>query len=442
MSEDFASNFMSENGKLDEFALADFVVKKHNIVTCHGVIRDTDGILDESVIKKDIAKKLEILGYKSGTAQKVENILRLCKIRSAVDRIITTENQIPLQNGTITVDLQRGGMTFDTEKFPSPYRLNVSLNTEKSNEEVGEPTRFLEWLKIFDESDIPCFQEIMGYLLLPTTRGQKAFFLLGNGREGKSIWGTILYMIYGNAFTPVKVYELEDNRFTIATTEGKLIAYDDDMNHEKLKKTDNFKSLVTAKIPQQGERKGQDKFEFLPYARICACGNFLPSSLFDTSDGYFRRLLPIRVKNRPPDRKDISDFEKPMENELEAILRWSLIGLKRLILNDFQFSVSKRSQDLLQSIKEESNSILDFIEEKVTFNAKSAVTSEDLYRAYTLFCERNGSIVRSRNSFLSYFKEHDELLRITYSKHLSGGKRGFVGMTINQINLDEMLGGK
>lgn len=441
MSEDFSSKFVLANGKLDEFALADFIIKKHNIVTCHGIVRNTDGTLDESVIKKDIAQKLEFLGYKSGSAQKIENIFRLCKVRSAITKLSTAENQIPLQNGTITVDLKNAGMTFDDEKYPSPYRLNVSLNTEISNEKLGKPTRFMEWLEIFDPSDIDCFQEIMGYLLLPTTRGQKSFFLLGNGREGKSIWGTILYMLYGNAFTPVKVYELEDNRFTIATIEGKLVAYDDDMNHEKLKKTDNFKSLVTAKIPQHGERKGQDKFEFMPYARICACGNFLPSSLFDTSDGYFRRLLPIRVKNRPPDRKDISDFEKPMEQELEAIFRWSLVGLKRLILNDFQFSISKRSQDLLQSIKEESNSILDFIDERVSFNPKLSVTSEDLYREYTLFCERNGNIKRSRNSFLSYFKEHDEILKITYSKHLNGGKRGFVGMTINRIDLDKMLGG-
>lgn len=438
---DMTANFVLGNGKLNEIALADFIIEKHTIVTCHGIMRNADGILDESLIKKYIAEKLKTLGYNSGTIQKVESVFKLCKVRSAVDKIVTEENQIPLKNGTITVDLKTGAMDFEPIKYPSPYRLNVSLDTDKLQSERQDPDRFFEWLDIFDPSDIDCFQEIMGYLLLPTTRGQKSFFLLGNGREGKSVWGSILYMMFGNAFTPVKVYELEDNRFTIATIEGKLIAYDDDMNHEKLKKTDNFKALVTAKTPQQGERKGQDKFEFLPYARICACGNFLPSSLYDTSDGYFRRLLPIRVRNRPADRKDISDFEKPIAEELEEILAWSLTGLKRLIRNDFQFSISKRSEELLQSIKEESNTILDFIDEKITFDAKSSISSSELYRAYQMYCERNGGIVRSKNSFLSYFKEHDEILGISYNKHLPGDKRGFSGMTIRQINLDEMIGG-
>ena len=387
MSE-FTENFVLQNGKLNEIALADFIIKKHNIVTCHGIMRNIDGTLDESIIKKDISDKLSTLGYKSGIMQKIDSVFKLCKIRSSVEKITTEENQIPLKNGTITVNLKNGGMVFANEKYPSPYRLNISLNTDISNERGIENTRFAEWLKIFDPTDIDCFQEIMGYLLLPTTRGQKSFFLLGNGREGKSIWGYVLHSMFDNAFTPVKVYELEDNRFTIATIEGKLIAYDDDMNHEKLKKTDNFKALVTAKIPQQGERKGQDKFEFFPYARICACGNFLPSSLYDTSEGYFRRLLPIRVKNRPVGRKDISDFEKPIANELEEILLWSLKGLKRLIKNDFQFSISQRSLELLQSIKEETNSIITFVEDMVIFKEKSSVSSADLHRAYQMYCEK------------------------------------------------------
>lgn len=442
MSE-FAEHFVLSNGKLNEINLADFIIEKHNIVTCHGVMRNIDGTLDESIIKKDISEKLNTLGYKSGIIQKVDSVFKLCKIRSSIEKINTEENQIPLKNGTITVDLKNGGMIFTNEKYPSPYRLNISLNTDISNEKIIEGTRFAKWLEIFDPKDIDCFQEIMGYLLLPTTRGQKSFFLLGNGREGKSIWGYILHLMFGNAFTPVKVYELEDNRFTIATIEGKLIAYDDDMNHEKLKKTDNFKALVTAKIPQQGERKGQDKFEFLPYARICACGNFLPSSLYDTSEGYFRRLLPIRVKNRPADRKDISDFEKPIADELEEILLWSLKGLKRLIINDFKFSISSRSIELLQSIKEETNSIITFIEDMIVFEEKCSVSSADLHRAYQQYCEKNGIVQRSRNSFLNYFKEHDEMFNISYSKHLSGDKRGFLGMKIKtaKIEIDELLGG-
>ena len=34
---DMTANFVLGNGKLNEIALADFIIEKHTIVTCHGI---------------------------------------------------------------------------------------------------------------------------------------------------------------------------------------------------------------------------------------------------------------------------------------------------------------------------------------------------------------------------------------------------------------------
>lgn len=340
---EFARSMKTADGKRpDESKIARLLIDNAQIITHRGKVYDLDGEVNTDDLEWSIAKFLIKLGFRTNVVRNTKSILDLTKILSVGD-IPLARDEIPLQNGTLVVG-KGGEITFlPGEKHFSPYRLNCDYDPD-----AGDCPYFHQWMDdLFTPEDQKCFQEIMGYLLIPSTQGQKAFFLLGVGGEGKSIWGSILHRMFGNGFSPTKVAELEENRFTVATMENKIVVYDDDMDHNKLKKTDNFKTIVTAKIPVQGERKGKDKFEFLPYARICASGNFALSSLHDTSDGFFRRLLPIKVKNRPAERKDVSDYEKLIFPEINAILLWALEGLQRLIKNDFQFSISDRSREML-----------------------------------------------------------------------------------------------
>ena len=428
----------TEDGKYpDEARIASELIKGSQIYSHNGKSYTPDGELSIGEFRNAVANLLIQIGFKTGIARKTDAIIELIKMLSNVDYIPVEEDEIPVQNGTVYI-AKDGTHSYGEEKHLSPYRLKCSYDPE-----AKEITHFQNWLDdLLTSEDQICFQEIMGYLLLPSTRAQKAFFLLGTGGEGKSIWGTILAAMFGDGFTPTKIYELEENRFTIATIENKVIAYDDDMNHDKLKKTDNFKTIVSAKIPIQGERKGRDKFEFLPYARICACGNFALSSLYDTSDGFFRRLLPIRVKNRSAGRRDVSDYERTIFPELDAVFMWSLEGLRRLIENDYKFSVSDRSNELLSDIREESNSIIRFMEAELIFEKGAKVTSDELYSAYSLFCNKHGDVPRGRKSVPQYFKDREELLNIRYAKRVRGDKRGFVGMRLKsgRFDLDSILG--
>jgi putative DNA primase/helicase len=424
-----------DEGKFSERLLAEKYIEAGQLYSINRILYDMDGEINEAQIKNDIAKIISLF-YKAGINQKVNSAYEAIITFAYVPEINPQQNEIPVKNGTILIN--GDSFVFTEEKKRSLYRLNCEFN-----QDAEEPAHFLRWVnELLHEEDIAGFQEILGYLLLPTTKAQKAFFLLGTGEEGKSIWGWVLEQLLGKAFVSCKIPELEENRFTLATIENKLVAFDDDLNHKALKTTDTFKSLVTNKIKMMGERKGVDKFEFFPFARLCACGNFALSALYDTSDAFFRRIYPIRVKNRPPNRVNIADFEQPMVNELSGILIWALQGLRRLIQNGYHFSMSERSKNLLIDMRDDADSIPLFAETELVFAEGLRVTSSELVRAYKNYCVKNGEKVRGDKTLIQYFKDREDLYKIKHSRRVKGESRGFIGMGLKtSAHLDKILGG-
>jgi len=414
------NNCCDEEGKFSEIVLATYIRDEYGLYSYHGVLYDVDGEVDIADLRKELASVLAFF-YKSNLNQRVNQMVSLIITVSNIPEITLNPNEIPLANGTITVI--GSSFSFSKEKNHSPYRLKVSYDPL-----ADEPRRFLKWVNdLLHEEDVPGFQEICGYLLLPTTQAQKSFFLLGTGGEGKSIWGWILNVMFGNAFVSCKIPNLSE-KFSLATLENKLVGFDDDLNHEALKTTDLFKTVVSNKTVIMAERKYADPFEFHPFVRLCACGNFALSALHDTSDGFFRRLYPIRVKNKPADRKDITDFEEPMKDELPGILNWFLEGLKRLIDNEYHFTISERSKSLLTDIKDDANSIPLFIENMLVFGDKYKVTSTDLVKAYRNYCVVKGEVKRGDKALIQYFKDREDSFNIKHSRHIQGDNRGFIGM--------------
>ena len=104
-----------------------------------------------------------------------------------------------------------------------------------------------------------------------------------------------------------------------------------------------FKTIVTAEAKLDLERKGVQSYQRDIYARFLCFGNGALTSLYDHSDGFFRRQLILTTKDKPADRTDDPFLVEKMCAELEGILLWCLEGLHRLVQNDFRFTVSERA---------------------------------------------------------------------------------------------------
>ena len=110
-----------------------------------------------------------------------------------------------------------------------------------------------------------------------------------------------------------------ENRFARADLEHILLCVDDDMRMEALRQTNYVKSIVTAQGKMDLERKGVQSYQGWMYARLLAFSNGDLQSLYDRSNGFYRRQLILTTKEKPANRVDDLDIAEKMKREVEGI---------------------------------------------------------------------------------------------------------------------------
>lgn len=409
----------------------DVFAEVNHCVYCHGVFYTPDGMMSNQSVRRDIANTLGDMGWVSRIDVPTNALFTSLKDMYYVDELPVNENIIPLANGDLHIG--RGAWEFRLgEKKQAPYRLSVNYTP------VNKPTPlFDKWLNdVFMPEDIPVIQEIMGYCLVPVTAAQEAFFLVGDAEVGKSGFGAILGGLLGMAMETVQTQELVTERFQLSKVENKLVAYDDDLGSAALTETGLLKKLITADQKIPGERKYGDPYSFWSYARIVASANFMLSSLYDDSDGFYRRLHPILVKRKDPNRKTINKFyEMILSQEKEQIFKWALIGLKRVIENGWKISWSQRSIDYMGAVKSQGTHFNEFLEETCETDATGDVSSAEIKKLYAKWCKDNAIKEASERRLERWFSDNADKFSVKRNGNIiRNGKRvrGYSGIRVRE----------
>lgn len=406
---------------LNHKAFVDVFASVNDCVFYNGAFYNPDGEISTQMVRRDIANSLGSMGMTSRLDVPTTALFTMLKDMYSVDELPVNEKVIPLANGDLHIDKDHWVFRLG-EKKHSPYRLSVNYNP------VDKPTPlFDKWLHdAFVPEDILTIQEIMGYCLVPSTAAAEAFIIVGDGEAGKSGFGTILLGLLGNASTSMETQDLVTERFQIATVENKLVAYDDDLGSAALTDTNLFKKLITADTPIRAERKYADPHQFMSYCRIVASANFMLSSLYDDSDGFFRRLHPIHIKPKQPDRKVIRNFyETILAEEKEQILKWALDGLRRVIANGWKISWSQRSIDYMNKTKSSACHFEEFFNETCeVLTDGSDTTTAELVGVYRRWCKENGIKELSERRLSGWFSDNADRLHIHRCENIKrNGKR-------------------
>ena len=417
---------------VDAFAAA------NQIVYCKGAFYTPKGAVSGQSIRRNISNTLAEMGWTNKLDVPTNSIFNSLKDMYSIDELPVNDKIIPLSNGDLHI--YKDIWEFRTGEFKqSPYRLSVNYVSEE------KPTPlFNKWLNdVFMPEDIPVIQEIMGYCLVPVTAAQEAFFLVGDAGVGKSGLGTILRGILGNAYVSMETQQLVTERFQVATVENKLLAYDDDLGSAALTETGLLKKLITADTPIKGERKYADPHEFVSYCRILASANFMLTSLYDDSDGFYRRLHPILVKPKDPDRKTIRRFyEMILEREKSQILRWALIRLNRVIDNGWKISWSKRSRDYLANVKSNTVHFNEFLEDTCNISVQGDISMAEIKGLYHYWCKENGVKEISDRRLEKWLAENANSLGIEAKRNINRDSkrvRGYTNITIKKEWYDDIL---
>lgn len=415
------------DGKMiDEVAFCASFLHQHPMKCVRNRLFTVDGMIeDEGKIQQMILD--EVMTCQSiGIAKKVKSLFDTVKLMAYSDPLPIETDRIHVANGTYFLN-----GTFTGDKTYCNNRMKV-----KYNPNAPQPQRWLLFLSdLLVPEDIPTLQEYLGYCLIPSTKGQKMLMLIGKGGEGKSRIGLVMRSILGDSMNTTSIQKIENNRFSRADLENKLLMVDDDMDMSALPKTNYIKSIVTAECKMDLERKGVQSYQSQLYARFLCFGNGALTALHDQSDGFFRRQIVLTTKDRPADRTDDPFLVEKLMSEMEGIFLWCLEGLHRLLANNYQFTISGQAIENVETVKRSSNNVIEFLQSEgyICFKADAQASSKAIYEAYKLWCEDNVRKPMSANRLSSELAQNERLYNVeaTNNIHVNGKRvRGFIGIEV------------
>lgn len=412
---------------IDEMMFCQDFLTKHPMKCVRDRLFTVDGVVeDERQVGQLILR--EISGYvTTGLAKRVSNLLSSVKLLAYSPSLPIETDRIHVANGTYFMDGR-----FSPEKDFCNNRLAVAYCPD-----APSPERWLRFLsELLYPEDIPTLQEYLGYCLIPTTRGQKMLMLIGKGGEGKSRVRLAMRSIFGDSMNTTSIQKVENNRFSRADLEGKLLMVDDDMDMSALPKTNYIKSIVTSECKMDMERKGVQSYQSQLYVRFLCFGNGALTALHDRSDGFFRRQIVLTTKDKPAGRTDDPFLSDKLIAEREGIFLWCLEGLRRLLVNNYRFTISDRARENIAVEVREANNIVDFLTSTgyVQLKADGEAATRDLYAAYKVWCEDNAENPLSPKSFSGFLAQNADAYRLeaTNNVYIGSGKRcrGYAGIHV------------
>lgn len=238
------------------------------------------------------------------------------------------EGKINFRNGTLDL----GTMKLEAHDW-NDFFCYVLPYSYDPNADCPLFSRYLD--EVMPDKDAQkVLAEFVGYIFTDL-KLEKAAFLYGAGRNGKSVFVEIIEALVGkDNVSHESLSDLcgsvgENHRANII---GKLLNTCSDVS-PAASQGDVFKRLVSG---EQISAKVlyKDVVTTDNYGRMLFCLNELPETK-DHSDGYYRRMLIIPFKVQIPKSKvDPMLARHIISSELPGIMNWALEGRKRLVANN------------------------------------------------------------------------------------------------------------
>lgn len=253
-----------------------------------------------------------------------------------------------------------------------------------------------------DDNITTLLVQMLGYCLMGDCRLQKSFILLGDGRNGKSMFLDMVRCWLGDENCSSLALEDLSERFRTAELVGKMVNIGDDSGHNLLENTAIFKKLVTGDSITI-ERKNQQPFKYSNKAKLIFAANSLPPTT-DKSDGFFRRciIIPFNQIYRETDKNyDPNKLDKLTTETARSYLLNLAIDGAQTLFEDKRFRIPEDSKIISDYYEVSNNNVLMWyknIDKEYTSIAKA-------YGDYMLYCVNSGYKPVSIGKFTGEFNK-------------------------------------
>ena len=275
-----------------------------------------------------------------------------------------------------------------TPAFFSFNRADIDIDAEGAKRLPVCWVKFLKQLWPDDKASIQTLQELFGYLLTTDTSQQKIFALIGPKRAGKGTILKILTRLVGNRNVAAITLGDLGRDFGPSALLGKSVATISDARLGA-----GGSAIVEKLLSISGEDLQPINRKFLPAVsvrlpvRFIVAGNELPR-FRDDSGAIVSRFILLRLSKSFLGVED-HKLESRLLNELPQILHWAIEGLKRLNTRG-RFEQPNSASDLLEAFNDNSSGVAAFVRESCELGAGNAIGKEELYTAFTKYCEQTG----------------------------------------------------
>lgn len=366
-----------------------------------GKFYNINGLLEEDELKQIIIMIIKE-DCRTNLKTKVKSIIDAMKIWCSDINFKVPSNEINTLSNTLVIN-DYGEIKIEDKKVA----INV-LNVDYMPN-IGKPTMFLKYLdELLYQNDIIILQEYLGYCLIASIVAHKSLFIIGKSGIGKSVFGKVLKSIFGYSLLEKQLHKLFDdnNRFAFTNLPLKLIVLDDDVNLSKqLKDSQSFKTIITG-INLTIEEKFAHEYNTPIYSRVIGFGNGMLNINKKEQENVLRRFLILETKDIPSNRIIDPFIDEKISEEKNAIFKWALDGLTRLIKNNYQFSfheeMKERVKNILDSTNiDDNNYIYSFLSDQkyIEIDGFSKSWTEEIYETYKQWAIDNKLKVESTYSF-------------------------------------------
>jgi len=304
--------------------------------------------------------------------------------------------EIAVENGVLNI------FTRELSQFtPNKFFFNKLPVKYDPNKDCPIIKKHLEEVLRFGE-DIKVMQELFGFCLLREYRIEKAFMLIGTGRNGKSKTIELMKRFIGiENCVNIPLQQLEIDNFALSELHNKMANLAGDIDDTTLKKTGNFKTL-TGRDLISASKKFLPRVKFTNYAKLIFLANKLPR-VYDMSEGFWNRWILLefpysffsekelneRIEEENCKLADPDIIEKlTTEKELSGLLNWSLDGLERL-LKQKDFSYSKSTAETKEAWIRKSDSFRAFLMDCIEEEYGHDIEKQVLKRSYAEYCKKH-----------------------------------------------------
>jgi putative DNA primase/helicase len=381
--------------------------------------------------EKFVQQETERLMGAWSSNQRVREIVGKIERRSGVQsRYLDADpERLVVANGV--VDLTTGELH---DRTPDEYHQTMIDVEYHADAECPRIDDFLH--DVVEPGDVPTLYRLIAHSLYKEYTAEKAAMLLGDGRNGKSVFLSLVERFLGEWNVSAKsLQELNEDEWAANNLVGKLANVHPDMSDQTVETMQMFKKL-TGRDTVSANVKFESPIRFENYATLIFACNRMPV-LKDDTRGNWRRWLLIDFPNTfepgaegTIPKQQLMD-ELTAEEELQGLLAKCVAEVKQWDDGRAWYPTAPGWKQARKRIRRAAEPIYDFAHSCLESEEGGFVKTNDVRRAYQNYAEAEGLPAMTREAFGRKLQELNDYAIEAGQKRVDGPPvRIYKGVTL------------